>query len=320
VVGYSIRRFLGSIPVIIMVSMLAFLGQQLVPGDPILAIIGEGEFAELATGGSEALDARRKELGLDRPAILQYVSYVERLMQGDFGRSFVSREPVLDMIRVRLPISMKLNVITFMINIGMGLSLGTIAALRPGYTDFFATVWAVLGVATPNFWAAILLILVFSVKLGWLPTSGWVDPFSDPVEGFKHLILPIFALSLFGSATIMRQTRSSLLEVLREDYIQTARAKGLIERRVVIRHALKNAMLPVMTIIGLSLAGLIGGSVLIERVFAIPGVGRMAIDAANRRDFPVLQAIVLLGTFAIVGANLVTDIAYAWLDPRIKYS
>lgn len=318
--GYIFRRILGSIPVIIMVSMLAFLGQQLVPGDPILAIIGEGEFAELASGGAEALDARRRELGLDRPAIVQYLTYIERLLQGDFGRSFVSREPVIEMIATRLPISMKLNFITFAINVTTGLSLGIYAALRPGYPDFFATVWAVLGVATPNFWAAILMILVFGVWLGWLPTSGWVDPFTDPVNGIKHLIMPIAALSLFGSATIMRQTRSSLLEVLRQDFIITARAKGLIERRVVLRHALKNAMLPVMTIIGFSLAGLIGGSVVIERVFAIPGVGRMAIDAANRQDFPVLQAIVLLGTFAIVGANLLTDIAYAYLDPRIKYS
>jgi peptide/nickel transport system permease protein len=320
VFGYIVRRILNSIPVIIMVSMLAFLGQQLVPGDPILAIIGEGEFAELATGGRAAIEAKRHELGIDRPAPLQYLSYVQRLANGDFGRSFVTREPVLEMLGQRLPISVKLNLITFTINIVSGLLLGTIAALRPGYPDFFATTWAVLGVATPSFWAAILLILLFSVKLGWLPTSGWVDPFTDPKEGIRHLVLPVTALSLFGSATIMRQTRSSLLEVLRQDYITTARAKGLIERRVVIRHALKNGMLPVLTIIGFSLAGLIGGSILIERVFAIPGVGRMAIDAANRRDFPVLQAIVLMGTLAIVAANLVTDVMYAYFDPRIKYN
>ena len=316
---YIVRRAVNSIPILIIVSFLAFLGQQLVPGDPILAIIGEGEFAELASGGSEALDARRKDLGLDRPPILQYASYVERLVQGDLGRSFVTRQPVGEMIAQRLPITLKLNVITFVINVVTGISLGTIAALKPGWPDFFATTWAVLGVATPNFWAAILMILVFSVWLGWLPTSGWVDPFTDPIDGIKHMIMPVIALSLFGAATIMRQTRSSLLEVLRQDYIQTARAKGLKERNVVTRHALKNAMLPVITIVGLSLAALIGGSILIERVFAIPGVGRMAIDAANRRDFPVIQAIVLLSTVAIVVANLITDILYGYLDPRIKY-
>jgi peptide/nickel transport system permease protein len=319
-IRYTLRRAVNSIPILIIVSLLAFLGQQLVPGDPILAIIGEGEFAELASGGAEALDARRKELGLDRPPILQYYSYIERLAHGDLGRSFVTRQPVGGMILQRLPITLKLNSITFAINIIAGISLGTIAALRPGWPDFFATTWAVLGVATPNFWAAILMILVFSVWLGWLPTSGWVDPFSQPINGIKHMIMPVIALSLFGSATIMRQTRSALLEVLRQDYIQTARAKGLKEQTVVIRHALKNAMLPVITIIGLSLAGLIGGSILIERVFAIPGVGRMAIDAANRRDFPVIQAIVIVSTLAIVTANLITDVLYAYLDPRIKYT
>jgi peptide/nickel transport system permease protein len=319
-IRYILRRVVNSVPILVIVSLLAFLGQQLVPGDPILAIIGEGEFAELASGGREALDARRHDLGLDRPPILQYFSYIERLAHGDLGRSFVTRQPVGGMILQRLPITLKLNSITFVINIVAGISLGTIAALRPGWPDFFATTWAVLGVATPNFWAAILMILVFSVWLGWLPTSGWVDPFDEPINGIKHMIMPVIALSLFGSATIMRQTRSALLEVLRQDYIQTARAKGLKEQTVVIRHALKNAMLPVITIIGLSLAALIGGSILIERVFAIPGVGRMAIDAANRRDFPVIQAIVILSTLAIVVANLITDILYGYLDPRIKYT
>ncbi|MEX2229797.1 MAG: ABC transporter permease [Dehalococcoidia bacterium] len=316
---YILRRLLNSLPVFLIVSLLAFAGQQLVPGDPILAIIGQGEFAELASGGAQAIEARRHELGLDRPVILQYLSYLERLAHGDFGRSFVTKEPVLQMIGERLPITLKLSLITFTVNILLGIALGVVAALRPGMTDFAATTWAVLGVATPNFWVAILLIIVFSINLGWLPTSGWVDPFTDPVDGIKHLILPVISLGLFGSATIMRQTRSALLEVLRQDYVTTARAKGLQESRVVIRHALKNAMLPVMTIIGLSLAGLIAGSVLIERVFAIPGVGRMAIDATTFRDYPVIQAIVLMSTGAIVVANLVTDVAYGYLDPRIQY-
>ncbi len=315
-----LRRAVNSIPILIIVSFFTFVGQQLIPGDPILAIIGEGEFAELASGGSEAIEARRHELGLDRPAVLQYTSYVERLVQGDLGRSFVTRQPVGQMIAERLPITVKLSLMTFTINVVGGISLGVLAALKPGWPDFFATTFAVLGVATPSFWAAILMILVFSVGLGWLPTSGWVDPFSHPVEGFKHVIMPVISLSLFGTATIMRQTRSSILEVLRQDYIQTARAKGLSPRRVIIGHALKNGMLPVMTIIGLLLAGLIGGSVVIERVFAIPGAGRMTIDAANRRDFPVIQAVVLLATLAIVTANLITDMLYSYLDPRIKYS
>jgi len=316
---YIIRRVVNSLPVLVIVSALAFIGQQLVPGDPILAALGQGEVAALEALGPEAIEAKRRELGLDRPLPVQYVSYVGRLLQGDLGKSFRTRENVKDMIAQRLPVSMKLNVITFTSNVLIGLLLGVIAALRPGVPDFLATTWAVMGVATPNFWVAILLILVFAVWLGWLPTSGWVDPFDDPVRSIRFLILPVLANGFFGSATIMRQTRSAMLEVLRQDYITTARSKGLREQQVVIRHAMKNAMLPVWTVIGLSIAGLIGGSVLIERVFAIPGVGRMAIEATNSRDFPVIQAVVMISTAAIVAANLITDIVYGYLDPRIRY-
>jgi peptide/nickel transport system permease protein len=320
VTGYIVRRLLASIPVIILVSMLTFLGQSLIPGDPILAVIGADEAGALGDLGPEVLEAKRHELGLDQPLPAQYVKYVARVAQGDFGKSFRTRQPVLDTIGDRLAVSIKLNIITFTLNTTLAIALGTVAALyRGSIVDFLATGWAVLGVATPGFWLAILLILVFSVQLGWLPASGWVDPLEDPVEGAKHLVLPVLALGLFGSATIMRQTRSALLEVLRQDYIVTARSKGLAGRVVILRHALKNAMLPVATVVGLSLAGLLGGTVLIERVFAIPGVGRLALDATNSRDYPVIQAIVLLAAFSIIIANLLTDLMYAYLDPRIRY-
>jgi peptide/nickel transport system permease protein len=320
VTGYIVRRLLASIPVIILVSMLTFLGQSLIPGDPILAVIGADEAGALGDLGPEVLEAKRHELGLDQPLPAQYVKYVARVAQGDFGKSFRTRQPVLDTIGDRLAVSIKLNIITFTLNTTLAIALGTVAALyRGSIVDFLATGWAVLGVATPGFWLAILLILVFSVQLGWLPASGWVDPLEDPVEGAKHLVLPVLALGLFGSATIMRQTRSALLEVLRQDYIVTARSKGLAGRVVILRHALKNAMLPVVTVVGLSLAGLLGGTVLIERVFAIPGVGRLALDATNSRDYPVIQAIVLLAAFSIIIANLLTDLMYAYLDPRIRY-
>jgi len=315
---YIVRRILASIPVVVLVSMLAFLGQSLIPGDPVLAVLGADQAESLTP---EVLQAKKHELGLDRPLPIQYVKYVQRLVQGDFGKSFRTREPVTKTIARRLSVSVKLNLITFTINTTMAIFLGTLAALyRGSMIDFVATSWAVLGVATPGFWLAILLILVFSVQLGWLPASGWVDPIKDPVNGAEHLVLPVLSLGLFGSATIMRQTRSALLEVLRQDYITTARSKGLAGRSVILRHALKNAMLPVITIIGLSLASLIGGSVLIERVFAIPGVGRLALDATQSRDYPVVQAIVLMAAGAIIVANLLTDLAYAFLDPRIRYS
>ncbi len=317
---YIVRRLLSSIPVVVLVSMLTFLGQSLIPGDPILAVIGADEAGALSQVDPQALEQRRRELGLDKPLPVQYVKYVERLAHGDFGKSFRTRQPVTEMIGKRLSVSVKLNLITFTLNTTIAVFLGTLAALNRGTKiDFFATSWAVLGVATPGFWLAILLILIFSVQLGWLPAAGWVDPFEDPVKGAQHLVLPVLSLGLFGSATIMRQTRSALLEVLRQDYIITARSKGLAARVVIVRHALKNAMLPVITIIGLSLAGLIGGSVLIERVFAIPGVGRLAFDATNSRDYPVIQAIVLMAAGAIIIANLITDLAYAYLDPRIRY-
>lgn len=315
---YIARRLLSSIPVIILVSVLTFLGQSLVPGDPILAIISPEEAGSLTV---EALQQRRHELGIDRPLPVQYVKYVERVVQGDFGKSFRTHESVAKTIKRRLSVSVKLNLITFSLNTTTAIFLGTMAALyRGSIIDFFATSWAVMGVATPGFWLAILLILVFSVQLGWLPAAGWVDPFKDPVQGARHLVLPVMSLGLFGSATIMRQTRSALLEVLRQDYITTARSKGLSGRVVIVRHALKNAMLPVITVIGLSLAALLGGSVLIERVFAIPGVGRLALDATISRDYPVIEGIVLMAACAIVLANLITDLMYAYLDPRIRYN
>ncbi len=301
--------------------MLTFIGQSLIPGDPVLAAIGGAEAAELSSLGPEFLEAKEKELGLDKPLPIQYLKYMQRVLQGDFGKSFRTGQPVTSTIGERLSVSVKLNIITFIVNTTLAIFLGTIAALYRGtIIDFLATSWAVMGVATPGFWLAILLILLFSVKLNWLPAAGWVDPFEDPVQGARHLVLPVLSLGLFGSATIMRQTRSALLEVLRQDYIVTARSKGLSGRAVILGHALKNAMLPVVTIVGLSLAGLLGGSVLIERVFAIPGVGRLALDATNSRDYPVIQAIVLLAAFAIIAANLITDILYARLDPRIRYN
>lgn len=319
--GYIVRRVMASIPVVILVSMLTFLGQSLIPGDPVLAAIGAGEAGELSALGPEFLEAKRHELGLDQPLPVQYAKYVGRVIQGDFGNSFRTGEPVVDTIGQRLSVSIKLNLITFTLNTTIAIGLGTLAALyRGSFIDFVATSWAVLGVATPGFWLAILLILVFSVQLGWLPAAGWVDPFEDPLRGIEHLILPVVTLGLFGSATVMRQTRSALLEVLRQDYITTARSKGLSGKAVIVRHALKNAMLPVVTVIGLSLAGLLGGSVLIERVFAIPGVGRLALDATNSRDYPVIQGIVLMAAGAIIVANLITDMLYAYLDPRIRYT
>lgn len=316
---YVVQRVLTLIPVLLIVSVLTFVGLELVPvDDPIELVLGPG--AEWS-GTDEEYQALLKEHGLDGSLISRYGDYMGRLFQGDLGRSRFTRQPVTDMFADRLPVTLWLNVITFITNVGVGVFLGTVAGLFHGTKiDLGATLLAVVSVATPGFWVAILSIIVFSVWLGWLPTSGWVDPLQDPVRGFKHMILPVFALGIFGSASILRQTRSALIEVINQDFVRTARAKGLTEAVIVRRHMLRAAMLPVVTLLGFQIASLLSGSVLIERVFGLPGLGRMALEATQRRDFAVVQAVVMLSAVAIVVANLIADLLYAWLDPRIRYS
>lgn len=316
---YVVRRGITLIPVLFIVSALTFFGLELVPvDDPIELILGPGATFQ---GTQAEYDALLEQYGLGGSVIERYVEYLGRLVQGDLGRSSFTRQPVTDMFAQRMPVTLWLNSITFVTNIVVGVGLGTLAGLYHGTKiDFGATALAVLSVAVPGFWVAILSIIVFSLWLGWFPTSGWVSPFDDPVNGIKHLALPVFALGIFGSASILRQTRSALIEVVRQDYVRTARAKGLSEGVIVRRHMLRAALLPVITLLGFQIANLFSGSVLIERVFGLPGIGRMALDATERRDFPVVQAVVMVAAFAIVIANLIADLLYAWLDPRIRYS
>jgi peptide/nickel transport system permease protein len=312
------RRAVVALPVLLLVSMLTFFGTLMIPGDDLTTFYGAEIDANIT---ADQITALRHQYGLDKPAPVRYVDWLGRVVQGDFGTSLRAKEPVIDLIRQKLSVSIWFTSITLIFNLGSGIGLGILAGMKPGgKIDMAATTVATWGVATPNFWLAILLILLFSLKLGWFPSAGWVSPLEDPGEAARHMVLPVLALGLFGSASIMRQTRASFVEVMTQDYIRTARAKGVAQRGVVFRHALRNALVPVVTIAAFQVAGLVSGSVLVERVFAIPGMGRLAVDATQNRDFPVIQAIVLLSATMIVVANFLADVAYSIVDPRIRYT
>ena len=315
--AFLVRRIVLAVPVLLIVSFLSFVGMELVPGDTLTTFFGQGAEVDLT---QEQLEALRREYGLDRPLLVRYVSWMGDVVRGDLGMSLRSGRPVDVVLREKLSVSIWLSAVTLLMNVGIGLLLGLIAGINARTKiDLVATGIAVYGIATPSFWMAIILIIVFSIKLDWFPASGWVPPLEDPLDAVKHMVLPVLALGLFGSATVMRQTRSAVVEALSQDYVRTAHAKGLARRVIVMRHVLKNALIPTITVMALLLSGLVAGSVFIETIFAIPGVGRLAVDATRTRDYPVLQAIVLLSACMIVFANFLADMAYAALDPRIRY-
>jgi len=302
------------IPVLLIVSAIAFGLLYVLPGDPAVAILGEN------AGNQQTYQALRRDLGLDQPLYLQYLSWLGRVVQGDLGKSIRTNEAVADILMRRVPVSLYLGVAGLIVGVVLGLSVAIASALRPGSRlDSFGTLLAMSGIAIPAFWQALLFMYLFAVLLRWLPPSGFTSPFQDPLLSAKMLIMPALVLGTHSAAVIMRQGRSALLEVLEQDYITTARSKGVREQEVVRRHALKNAMIPVATILGLQIGNLVSGAAITETVFAIPGVGRAAVDAIFFRDYPVLQGAVLMLTAAVLIANLLTDVAYAYLDPRIHY-
>jgi peptide/nickel transport system permease protein len=313
--GYVIRRLLSSIPVLLIVSMCVFALTNLLPGDPVRALAGN----DVVT--TPEMEARlRHDLGLDRPLPVQYLHWLGDALTGDLGRSIQSHHQVVDALGERLPVTLQLAIVSWCIGIGIAVPLGVLAALhRDSWIDHSATVLALSGVAMPSFWMGLMLILVFAVWLNVLPPSGFVDLWSNPAEAVRHLALPAFTLGVHMTGTLTRQTRSSMLEVLGQDYVRTARSKGLRERRVITLHALRNAMLPILTVLGIQAGVLVGGTVVIEQVFAIPGMGRLAVSAVFAQDIPVIQGVVLVAAGAVLLANLLTDLAYGLLDPRIRY-
>ena len=313
---FIIRRFLSTIPVLILVSMLTFSLTNVLGGDPLLALLGE---EVTLTPESEAI--MREELGLNDSLVVQYVNWFRGAIRGDLGTSIQSGQPVTEALKVRLPVTIQLAALAWGGAVVIAIPLGMLAAIRRNsWEDHTATALALSGVATPSFWMGLMLILLVSVWFRLLPPSGFVSILDDPIEGLKHLALPAITLGVNLIGSITRQTRSSMLEVLGQDYVRTARAKGLKERVVISRHALRNAMLPVVTILGLQFANLLGGTVIIEQVFAIPGVGRLALGAVFAQDLPVVQGAVLLAAMATLLGNLWADVMYSVFDPRIRYN
>ena len=301
---YVLRRLLLLIPVLLGVSLLVFTIMSLTPGDPAQLILGEN-------APKEAIFKLREEMGLNDPFLVQYFRFVGKALLGDFGRSYTTGREVFGEIFSRFPNTLTLAVIGIIISVCIGIPDGIISATRQySFLDSFSMVLALLGVSMPVFWLGLMLILTFSVKLGLLPSGGF--------DGFKSLILPSLTLGVGSAAIITRMTRSSMLEVIRQDYIRTARAKGVAEKVVINKHALKNALIPIITVVGLQFGGLLGGAVLTESVYSWPGVGRLMVDAIRQKDTPtVLAAVVFLAaTFSVV--NLLVDILYAYVDPRIK--
>lgn len=316
-IAYVVRRCLQIPLVVLLVTLALFFMMHMLPGDPIYAAVGESE----ASLDPVVMQQMREDLGLNDALPVQYARWVGDLARGDLGRSFKDRRSVGQNIVDRIPITTQVGLMALIVAIGVGVPAGTIAAVkRNSPIDYFVTVFAMFGIAVPNFWFSMLLIWLFVVTLNWLPASGFVGVWVDPWGAIQHMLLPVAALGLTLAGSIMRYTRSSVLDVLNQDYVRTARSKGLMERAVIVRHALRNSLLPVVTIIGLQLGYLLGGSIIIESMFAIPGLGRLALDSINGRDYPTLQGVVLVFTFLVLVVNLLTDLSYAMLDPRIRYS
>ncbi len=311
---YLAGRALQMIPVLLLVSMISFALLYLLPGDPALLILGDQQ-----ASNQQAYEALRAELGLDKPVPIQYLSWLGKTLHGDLGISTRDRQPVIDGIGQRLPVTLQLAALAMILALVIALPTGVISAVRPNsWWDRIFSVLALTGVAIPNFWLGILLIYGLALFARVLPPSGFVPFGADPGENLKHLVLPALTLGLGLAAVLMRQTRSSMLEVMQQDYIVTARAKGLRARQVVLRHALKNALIPVITIIGLQIGLLFGGAVLTESIFSIPGIGRWSVDSILQRDFPVVQAVCLILALGVLSVNLLTDVVYAFVDPRIR--
>jgi peptide/nickel transport system permease protein len=311
--AFFLRRLVTLVPTLVFVSMLIFGLQQLLPGDPAQILAGEEQ-------NPEVIAHLREKLKLDKPLPVRYAYWVGGVLRGDLGESVRNQQPVLDLILQKLPVTLQLALMSMLIALLISIPAGVISAVRRGtFWDHGATVFALSGLSMPNFWLGIMMILLFSVQLGWLPASGYVSPFDDLSGNLAAMIMPAIVLGTSIAAVLMRHTRSSMLQVLAADYVRTARAKGLSERVVVVKHALRNALTPVITLAALELGALLSGAVLTEQVFTIPGFGKLIIDAVFNRDYAVVQGVVLVTATAYILLNLMADMAYFIFNPRLRH-
>lgn len=317
-IAYIIRRLLWAVVVILLVTVFVFLMMRLLPGDPLFLFMSEVEVSNITP---EYMAALRHKYGLDKSLPVQYADWIVSTLRGDLGYSIYNQTKLSTLLIQKFPISLEISFIAWIIGHAIGLGVGIIAAVRRGKwidSTFMGGIYA--GITIPNFWLAILLIYLMGLKLDWLPLSGWTSPTANLGMHIKQLIMPVICLSLAGMASTARLMRSSLLEVLRQDYIRTAWSKGLRERVIVLKHALKNGFIPVVTMLGMGFAHIFGGSFIIETLFSIPGMGKLLVDSLFARDYAVVQFSALLSAFMIVASNILVDISYGYFDPRIRYN
>ncbi len=315
---YIIRRLIQAVVVLILVTLIVFFVMRLLPGDPILIYVAQS--AELEAMPPEMLDKLRAEFGLDKPIMVQYANWVSGIFRGDFGTSIFYREKVGTLMLERFPVTLHLGILALIVGAIIGVLAGLLAAVRRGkWVDKVVTPLTYVGITIPVFWLGILLIYAFGLKLHWFPISGYTSPLDDFWLSTRQVVMPVLCLAVFGLAANARQMRSSMLEVTRQDYIRTAWSKGLSERKVITGHALKNSLIPVITLMGIGVGIIFGGSVLVEIVFAIPGVGRLLVSSIFEQDYVVVQAITFVIAVIVLLVNLIVDISYGWFDPRIRY-
>jgi peptide/nickel transport system permease protein len=319
VTNYIIRRVIMGLLVLIIVTIMVFFLMRLLPGDPLIIYMGQS--ASQQAMPEEQMEALRHQFGLDQSLPMQYFKWVGGIFHGDFGTSIFYHEKVSTLLAERLPKTVYIGVVSLIVGGILGILIGLWAGVKRGkWPDKIITPITYIGITIPTFWLGILMIYLFGLKLGWLPISGYTSPFDDFWLSTRQLVMPVICSALFAIAANARQMRSSMMETIGQDYIRTAWSKGLGERRIILKHAMKNSLIPVITLVGMGVGGILGGSVLIETVFSIPGVGRLMVSSMFGQDYVVVQAITFVISVSILVMNLLVDLSYGWFDPRIRYS